>query len=295
MYILDTSALRGISRSTLEEAKRNHDLAISPLTFYELLCHLDEDGKGMSFARQRGNVMKCQVPRILYDPFAHHAIDVGAEHVTNPSRFEDPDMIAQLLKNLDSAQSLEAFYATTATYPDGQKGDCRDISARAREVLDVEQNRYVQHLGEIKRWLVKISPSCASVGIPSQEMAEYINLLLRKMAEGYKDECGIMDESLLMKVYSSIYMHIGYKLFRTVHYMRTAHDSGNTFTPNPNDCEDSYIIMHLALFSHNVLVTDDKGTLDALGDTRAAFSHFFGNRAQIESRVLSKDEFLAEI
>lgn len=297
MYILDTSALKGIGRAKLEAAKTTHDLAISPLTFYELLCHLDEIDEEMTFARQKGLVMKCQLPRILHDPFAYHAIAVGATHVANTSRFEDPTIIAQLLAQLGNAESLEAFYETTVTYPDGQIGRCRDVSDRVRQVLEDEEQKYVEHLDAIKQELETSFPDCASAGITPQQMADYIAASLKTMVASYKNEDGITDECLATKVTSSMYMHLGYKASRTAHYMKAAHNSGSTFTPDPNDCEDSYITMCLELFKRDVLVTGDTGTLSALRDTKEAFRLFFKDQdqLQIESRVLSKEEFLDEV
>jgi predicted nucleic acid-binding protein len=41
-YILDTSAVRGFSKADLEAAAERWRLSISPLSIYEILCHLDE-------------------------------------------------------------------------------------------------------------------------------------------------------------------------------------------------------------------------------------------------------------
>lgn len=294
MYVLDTSALKEIGKAKLVEAQKSHDLAISPLTFYELLCHLDEIEEKMTFDRQKGLVMKCQLPRILHDPFAFHAIAVGAEHITNESRFEEPSIIEQLLRALDGSSTLDDFYASSIAYPDGQKGRCRDVSARVRKVLDDEEKKYVEHLHQLKDEILREFPECPTNGLLPRDLADVLAASIKKMVSDYQVKDGINDEYLATKVTSSMYMHLGYKAARVAQYLKSAHESGAEFNPDPNDCEDSYICMYLELFNRDVLVTGDKGTLNALKETKAAFRSFFNESLEIESRVVSSQEFLEE-
>jgi len=295
MYILDTSALKGIGKSRLEVAKQNHDLAISPLTFYELLCHLDETHGGKTFERQRGYVMKCTIPRILHDPFAYHAIAVGAEHVTNESRFEEPNTISQLLMNLGNASDLNAFYSSTVKFSNGDVGRCRDIADNVRRVLKAEEDRYTAQLILISTEVQGEFSDCATVGLSPQQLASLIAASLKKMIADYRTKDGIIDDYLATKVTSSMYMHLGYQVARVVEYLQNAREGGTTFNPDPNDCEDSYITMYLELFNRDALVTGDTGTLNALKATKDAFLSVFDGSLQIESRVLSNEDFVAEI
>jgi len=78
-YVFDTSSLISTGRKYLEVASDKADLCISTISIYELLCHIDEDESGEdTFSRRKGNLLKCQIPRILNDPFADHTILVGA-------------------------------------------------------------------------------------------------------------------------------------------------------------------------------------------------------------------------
>lgn len=299
MYILDTSALKGIARSKLESAKLVHDLAISPMTFYELICHLDEVDEDMTFERRKGNVMKCQIPRMLYDPFAHHAIAVGAVHIANESRFEDPFMIEQLLFWLGEARTLAEFHSAKVTFPDGEQRTCHDIAGKVRRVLESEEEMYVQNLHTIKGELLARFPECESKGVSRQELGRYVANSLKTMIDDYRIEDGLQTDFLPMKVTSSMWLHIGYNASRTVAYLQKAQEPGNSFKPDRNDCEDSYITMHLELFRRDVLVTDDTGTLSALNETMEAFCAFFRDTMkietiQIEARVVSSAEFLVE-
>jgi hypothetical protein len=294
MYILDTSALKGIGRTKLELIKQRHDLAISPMTFHELLCHLDEIDDDMTFERQKGIIMKCQLPRILHDPFAYHALTVGARDITNPSRFEEPTMIPQLLERLRDAKTLDVFYGTEVDYPDGSVGSCKDVSKRVREVLDEEERKYLEHQSVMRKELETNFPEWSSSGITPQQMGGYIASSLKNLITSYRNEDRVPGNLLATKVTSSMYMHIGYNAFRAIDYMMASRGHEEPITPDPNDCEDSYIAIHLELFKRDILVTEDKGTINALRRTSEAFHRFVSDKMQIESRVLSNDEFLAE-
>ena len=72
-YILDTSAIRALSREKLQALAKLQSVGVSPVTFYELMCHLDETDEKKDFGRQRGQVLKCGLVPMLPDPFAYHA------------------------------------------------------------------------------------------------------------------------------------------------------------------------------------------------------------------------------
>lgn len=295
MYILDTSALRGIGKDKLIKIKTLYDIAISPISFYELLCHLDEGRGEDSFVRKKGQIMKCAIPRILHDPFAYHAISIGAMHVANTTRFEDSTIVAKLLLNLEQATSLKEFYASSVVYPNGEKAQCSDIAKNCRDVFDDETRKYLQHLDIIRKNILKFFPDCPQNGLTTSELSSTIKGTINQLISEYRTKDKITDELLPLRVVSSIYMNKGYTISRVIKYMQKAHNSGTDFIPDPNDCEDSYISMYLELFKCHTLVTDDDGTLIALNETRKAFQESFDNSLKIKSQVLSKNEFINEI
>lgn len=53
-YLFDTSAARSVGRARLEAARiKGIELLLSPITFWELTCHLGDE----PFGRPRGNVL----------------------------------------------------------------------------------------------------------------------------------------------------------------------------------------------------------------------------------------------
>jgi hypothetical protein len=180
-------------------------------------------------------------------------------------------------------------------YPDDTTpGTCKDSADNVRRVLDEEERKYVQHLEVIKEELLTNYPDCAIGGISRRQLGDYIAASLKTMVNSYKNQDGITDEYLAIKVTSSMYMHLGYEASRTLGYLKAAQQSGSSFNPDPNDCEDSYITMYLELFNRDVLVTGDTGTINALSESKEAFRLFFQDALQIESRVLSNEEFVDE-
>jgi hypothetical protein len=79
-------------------------------------------------------------------------------------------------------------------------------------------------------------------------------------------------------------MHLGYKLARIYHYLRNA--SAEQFQPDPNDAEDSLICVYLDVLFDTTLVTNDKGTRDAVNATRRAFDC---RMCEIEPKLASHD------
>lgn len=287
MYILDTSALKGISAEKLRKAKETHDIAISPISFYELFSHLDEE----DFPRQKGNVMKSQIPRLLHDPFAHLAIAEGIENELNPTRTEDISLVPQVLNNLANASTLEAFYSSFVTYPDGQSASCRDVAGRTRQALDEEEDGYINLLLKIKDNMLAAFPDCDEQGLSPQQLAKVIPQLIPDC----KTQDGGIDMDRLSKKTTSRYIQLGYMVSRIAGYIRTAKNSGTKFTPDRNDCEDNYICMYLNLSDSTILVTGDKRTLAALKATKDSIQSCIQGNPEIKSCVISQEDFIKEL
>ena len=297
MYILDTSVLRSTPTVLLRSAAARFDIAISPMTAYEIICHLDEENNKKNFNGQRSLLLKCGLPRLLIDPFAQHAIAVGAGHVLNRTRLEDPAIIQQLIGNLKESDTLSDFYSTEVQYSDGSVATCREVANRARTVLEGEERNYVAHLRQLAHLISADYPDVATSGLTDQQLGEVIAVSLRQMIKGYRDEDGITAELLATNVVSSMYFHLGYKAHRTAHYLQSAGPNANldAIPFAQNDCEDSYIAIHLELFRKDALVTSDKGTLEAFAKVQAAFRSYFPEGLSVEARTIDADTFKNEI
>lgn len=294
MYILDTSTLKGIGKDKLASIVKNYDIAISPITVYELLRHLDENGQNKSFAQQKGNVLKCLITRLLHDPYAHHAISVGAEAITNKTHFEEPRMIKQLLSKLKDASSLKNFYTSEIIFPEGSRRKCSQLAERIRIIFEDEKQKYLEYLSKLKDIILKDFPQCPITGLSNSQLAEVIKKVLRTMISDYKSENQISKKFLEMKVFSSMSLHFGYQATRTADYIKIAKQSGCSFNPNLNDFEDGLILIHLEVFRKDALVTNDNGTITAIKKCLEAIQEILHGELSIECRVLSGEQFLRE-
>ena len=139
MDILDTSAIRSISKDKIKALAGIRPLAVSPISVWELLCHLDETEKSenadITYRRRQGQIGKIAGLQILHDPFAQHAITVGARAVTNSTRFEDGEGAAEVVKLVTISPTLEALYTQTCRLGNGARFSLRGLSANARRVL----------------------------------------------------------------------------------------------------------------------------------------------------------------
>ncbi|ODS34381.1 MAG: hypothetical protein SCARUB_00512 [Candidatus Scalindua rubra] len=295
MYILDTCALQSIKRSTLELIRENVDIAISPLTFYELLCHLDETKKGKNFDRQKGNVLKCKIPRILHDPFASYTITVGAEKDTNPSRFEEPVVIEQFLEKLEKAKNLDGFFNDTIAFPDGAKGFCNDVAQRASQVLEREELRYLEILYSLKDMLKYEAKNKYSEdsynNISPIRFESLISKFVSHLTTAHSVGDGILDKDLLSKVNSSMYLFFGYITARVIKYIKEDVSGNIGFKPDKNDCEDAFITLHLQLLREDTLVTNDGGTKKTL---EWIIKTLRENQKECKVRVINSKNFISE-
>jgi hypothetical protein len=103
-YLLDTSALRGLSNSDLQLlVDQGVNLYASPYSVLELISHL-EDSEG--FDRLKGRVMKCRYTEILDDP---QATFWNALSFTDRQRLLANDIVKASFDVLHAANSLEEF------------------------------------------------------------------------------------------------------------------------------------------------------------------------------------------
>jgi len=259
----------------LRIAESKARIAVSPISVYELLCHLDEKDKRAKAESTntiselfKANLLKCKNLILLDDPFAEQAEAVGAGELVNPTRFEDKIVLPQLFPKLEESLTLEDFYSSTVQFPNGDIGRVRDAAARARFVLDEQEAQYKAHVTE---WCKQILEEFGYEQSQQFEPIAFVRFATHSaagLAEYYEDglrtnEANVLD--LHAPVFSKIYANIGYGIARAIEYLRRANGCMGQLHIDPNDLEDSAICLHLSLIEHRVLVTGDKGTLDALG------------------------------
>ncbi|MFN0078218.1 MAG: hypothetical protein ACKVY0_17330 [Prosthecobacter sp.] len=291
MYILDTSAIRGIRGQVLSDLPSGIGIAISPLTFYELLCHLDEQDRDGNFARQKGNLLKCMIPDILQDPFAAHANSVGVEDLANPTRFGEPDVIRQTLKNLASCDSLKNFYETDVVTSEGERRNPHDMTARAVRVLADEEAKYVKMIKKICAELKTEFQQLPAKVLSQADIAWRIGKSAHSLFKSYEADIGQPDENLMLKVICSVYNYMGYINCRALGYIA----NGTESNVDTNDCEDACISLHLDILRGDTLVTNDTGTIKALNTTIESFRSIAAPGIVPRTRVIDSTTFMSEV
>jgi hypothetical protein len=265
-----------------------------------LVSHLDESRTGsdseQSFRRHRGQVLKCGVLGVLDEPFAEHATDVGVPQLVNPSRYEERVVVTEVLAKLESAGTIESFYDSRVTFPNGEESVLGALASNVRRELEVEEGHYVAHVRGLTEILVAAFGLVALTSLSDDEFAEAAVAPCRSLVKKYADD-GVDQADLLAKVINSLYLHLGYKFERARKYLLDAGGDHTAVKIDPNDFEDGAIAAHISLLGGRVLVTGDLGTARALESALGALSRSTTSRGvalPVTCRVAGVTEFLGE-
>ncbi|SFO39897.1 hypothetical protein SAMN03159304_03123 [Pseudomonas sp. NFACC24-1] len=274
MFILDTSVLRGISRSDLVSVCQRFDVAISTLTVLELASHLGDDSSGSGYLRMRGNFLKCKHPRILDDPFWSLASTTNLK--PNPTRGEDRLILAQLIDAVEQSETLTELSSRKITYPDGQAVSCNDLGVRVSAILQDEEMRYVEGIESLG---ARTDGRLITANVLCEEILYVANKL-------------VSPDDAESKGYAFLAMapYIGYMLSRLSYYESLRASDDQIMRVDRNDCEDAYIALHLDFAKNNTLVTNDKGTIRALTEVRALLSEYLSVEIG-QGYIMTGDEF----
>ncbi len=301
-YILDTSSVRGLRADDVRLASSRFDVAVSPITVFEFLCHIDERGKkerglpnDVLSPLHKANLLKCRSLRLLDDPYAEQADDVGARAVVNPTRFEDRLVLPQLFPAIESSTSIEEFYSQQVRYPHGAVADIRDTAERARNLLKEEEKRYRHHVIKWCRLMLKEFGFERSQGFSPEEFVRFAAHAASGLARHYADGLGsLSQEELSGPVFSATYNNTGYGIVRALEYLRKANGDIDRLNVDGNDMEDSAICLHLDLTKHRILVTNDGGTRSALSsalENLRGASESLGTPVVAFTKVMNTEEF----
>ncbi len=269
-YILDTSALRAIGRSELEAVARVHTLLLSPVSFWEVLCHLDETNtrrprEQQAFEYGRSLLLKCRIPTLLEDPFAAIASRSGVPTLVNPTRFEDRQGIPLILEQLHRATSLSDFAQRQVVLPGTSQRPIGDIVQLTRECLAEIERAYQR---DIERTATRIIEGFGADRAADLQGTQFYHLALRACALSLYQEAvgaGEPDRDLFHRLSVASYVCGGYLVARTLLGLQHNGFRARQISVDGNDAEDFMITMHVSWNERSTFVTNDRGTLDAVG------------------------------
>lgn len=282
MYILDTSAIRGISRARLRAAAERVDIAISTLSVLELASHLNDSDNDDKYLRARGNFLKCQELEILDDPF--WMFSQQGDLPVNTTRKEDRPVLQQLIAKVEQSQTLAELGAQTLVYPDGATTSCDEVGKRIAEVLHDEEEGFISSIQSFAN-IARLNPCqngnhCLTADALVKTLHGSTDALVTRA-----------DSNLRAKTFLATAPYTGYILHRLYLYANRRPVGESKLNIDRNDCEDAYISLSLSLNSDDTLVTSDEGTLDALKGTILLLNEVFPAPFSL-NHVMSSEDFL---
>lgn len=285
MYILDTSAIRGISSASLKQAATKFPIAVSTLTVLELASHLNDSSSDEAYLRARGNLLKCQIPQMLDDPF--WILSQRIQSSAAPTRREDKAVLRQLITAAEQSQTLAELDSRKLSYPDGTTALCRDIGKSIEELLKEEEGSFVSHIKSLPAH-AKLDPS--QNGKHCLDAASFLGQLIAATQSLMASN----DPNLQARTFLATAPYFGYLIHRTYQYANRLPPGKEVLTVDPNDCEDAYISLNLDLHGEDILVTNDGGTLAALRGTFELLNQALSLSIS-SKRVISNTEFAEAI
>ena len=253
--LLDTSAVRSIS---LEKLKRISDkdcvLLVSPYSFWEILCHLDEEQK---FNRFKIELIKFKNFSILDDPFGITAKYIKDHNSVIKDRVEDHEMIQGAISVLAKSSSIDEFHSSFFVDSNNNTRQIQDCVKRGRKILAAASNSY-------RGFVSKIIDSI-KCNNSKYETAYDRHILILSLIDGCVrsiEAQGGNRSEFETKLINEIYVYFSYILHRSLEYLKY-----NNSNIDPNDYEDSRICQHLSLDSAVIFITNDKHFYDSVNST----------------------------
>lgn len=274
MYILDTSAIRSIKRQTLEDISSRHDVAISTISVLEIASHLHDSEKNESYLRIRGNFLKCALPRMINDPFWELSEKTGM--FANKTRKDDSDVLKRLLEIVKSHDDIGTLNDAEIINPEGMRAKCKDIGIHISGVLKDEEDQFLVQVNRYAEKLKLTGPKTEDIVFKPEDLLACIVGFSNKLVD---------DPLAKAAVFCSSAPYVGYVLHRLYRYVNARPTGVSEFHIDRNDCEDAYICLHLDLMSEDVLVTEDQGTLEAIGKTMEFLNSLFPKKIEFKYAI----------
>lgn len=236
--------------------------------------------------------MKCSLFEILHDPFAAFAASIGINNNVNQTRYEEPHALTQVLNCLKESLSLEEFYKKQIIFPNGDIGLISDIANRGRKVFEEENSRYTAHM-----LLLYKDINDAGLNYSNMKAKEFLEICMNAVKSFSKSYTAAY-ELFEAKIFTASYPYAAYKLARLLGYQKRAIENKSNFCIDKNDTEDSFICLHLNIVDPIVLVTNDKGTANALDLSFCSLDEVLrsrGERFTFPVKVIDYETFKKEI
>lgn len=274
--LLDTSAFRALSKNILSQLQDdNHNIFVSPYSFWELLCHLDAKDK---FEYYKTNLLKLDYVQILDDPLAEFESTTLINDNKLAERISDHELINGLLNALENSSTLKEFYSFYMKDSKGEFHLISDCAKRAREFLDKEEIKHAEFSKKIIGAFESEEASVKALSDHNERILELIN--------GYRIylENHGADKKLGDKIVQRTYIYYSYIFYRALNGFKV-----HGLKIDKNDYEDAYICFHLNLNTKYCLVTYDTGMKAALEQTISLINQIKDKSINTSLQVYDKE------
>lgn len=273
-YLLDTSVFRSVRPTVIDAALgQGWRLFVSPLSVWEMMCHVVGD----NFARAKSWFAKASQCSVLEHPMVEHAKEIRAERFLCDAAWEERPC-AQAAIDAVCAASGEGDLDKAVFQLVGRRGasELRALGGsphRVRVELERLENEHVSFVSDH----IVCRPDLASIPTDS----EYMSLIESDIRHKYEDARvhGLSRKNLFRRLFRSLYPLASYNLERG---LRSRIAGANL---DKNDYEDGLLVAHLRLDNDKVLVTSDKGTLNAMAEAASRIAAWGATPLRSERRV----------
>lgn len=221
---------------------------------------------------------------MLDDPFWAWSTKLGSR--VNKSRQEDKPALIELVQIVSRSDSLHQFSEQRIALPNGGTISCREIgNGIAVSLQEEEKDHQNRMIAKFKS--LRLDPSMN--GQHSLTDEAFLGILLALSTTFAHD-----DWFLAARAGLATAAYTGYMVCRAYFYANKRPKNVSEVNIDPNDCEDAYICLHIDLAQRDVLVTSDKGTIEALTRTTDLMNARL--KPEVPRRcVMHTDEFLARL
>ncbi len=268
-FLFDTNGVRGVGRTVLKSTRAaGHTLLLSPVSFWELVCHLNDPDPRKATAA-RNNALKADLFDVLDDPLAEIAADLGCREGANPSRFVDRQVVPALVAALKTSASYQDLCQQPAPGA-GAGATIGDFAANMAALLQREEQQFVGAMKQRCAQFVQDYGRSVAMHLAGEAFCR----AAVGLAHGLRDDFQACGRAVpFAEIANRTLLGAGYAVARACEYIKNI-PAGAPLAIDGNDFEDYFICLHLGASGGRTIVTDDRGTRRAIERVISTFQEF---------------------
>jgi len=259
-YILDTSALRGMSISNAQKAGKSFNTWVPTLAVLEVADDFKREMTDTEFRRQKSNIAKVKFLKgIIDDPFVILR-DRGTISSINEGKRDDKRLLMRLIESISCVRSVDALYNLPIKEDDYRPLNW-GILEKLKKEIDKEKREYTERIRSM--WN---NNKLSFQNNPDRIMTAEIYFSALDSFVKQSNLKGIARN----KYESDFAIHLGYIVYCLVKYrmnLKLGADIPDISQLDGNDYFDGMILLYLSLRKTDTLVLGDVKTISAIERT----------------------------